>query len=480
MLRCVWGIAVVLLVGCSHAPECRAHGGPLWSELRTPHFVIRTGLPTDVADETALMLERAHAAVRSSFTELPANAAPIEVLLLKNEFEVQELVGEHFVAGVVGGDWRAPILLMSADDYVSGARVDVPQLCLALALHFEQYSFRRIPRWFKVGLASYLSTITIDASTNTAYRGKMGKPFLDVLYRWGVLPMDALWKWDSAPRASREVEYHHTVSAWAVVHWLENNRRAELDKFVADLQVGLPPAEAWALEFGGLSDEELRRAATAHFEKGEFTGQLIDLGATPRIIGKRALADAEVHTSLARVTSAMRDWDRARKETAAATKLDSRLPEVREARTLGEPDPEKRLKLARVFAETSPNDAVAHLLLALNLPRDSVERVSELERAVLLDSNEPIALAELALARLAQKQHAEAATLAERAATLAPFSSRVLASYAEVLWATGKCPFAISAIDRAIDFARGNESRVAKLIELKVKYETCAAPSAKR
>ncbi|MBL8914456.1 MAG: hypothetical protein JNM17_27375 [Archangium sp.] len=478
MFRCVWGIAVLLLVGCSHAPECRAHGGPQWSELRTPHFVIRTGLPIDVAGETALMLERAHAAVRTSFTELPPNAAPIEVLLLKNELEVQEFAGQHFITGVVGGDWRGPQLLLSADDYLSGARVDVPHLCQALALHFQQYAFRRMPRWFAIGFAAYLSSITIDPSTNTAYRGKMVRHFVDTLYRWGVLPMEALWKWDSPPRLSRESEVHHAVSAWVVVHYLENNKRAELDKFIADLQVGLPPSEAWALEFSGMSDAELRKAATDHFEGGQFTGQLIDLGTTPRIIGKRAISDAEVHASLARFANTMRDWERARRETKTALALDARLAEVQEAATLAEADQTRRLELARTFANAHPNDAIAHLLLALNLPRESAERVSELERAVLLDSNEAIALSELALSRLGQKQNAEAATLAERAATLAPFSARVLASFAEVLWATGKCPFAIAALERAIDFARGNEERVQKLIALKVKYETCAAPPA--
>lgn len=480
MRHFAWGIAVVVCgLGCAHAPECSAHGGPRWTELRTPHFLIRTGLGLAEARETALALERSHAAVRVSFPELPADLAPIDVLLLKNELQVEALIDRHFVTGVVGGDFRGAQLVLSADDYLSGQHVDVPHLNTGLALHFARYAFRRLPRWFALGYAAYLSTITIDAPTNTAYRGKMDRRSYDLLFRWGVLPLDALWALDEAPRGSPEVEAHRQASAWAVMHWLENARRAELDRFMASLKAGVAPLEAWRRELGELSSEVVRAAVTEHLERGQFTGQLIDLRTSPAVVSERPLADAEVHTTFARLLAQGAQWDRAANQVDLAKQLDPSSAAVWEAGILVERDAATRLVLARRHAARSENDAVAQLLLALNLPRADPERLAALERAVALDPDSPIALSELALERVAGKQLDAALTLGEHAVALAPYSTRVLAAWAFTLRAGGHCPEAAAALKRAIDFARGDGEVIERLVKASMQLAPCeqAPPS---
>lgn len=466
-----------VLAGCAHRPECAAHGGPPWTELASEHFLVRTNLPLALARENVTALESSHAAVRRSFKDLPGlDQHRITVVLLRNEYEVQDLISDDFAVGSVQHDWAGTVVVLGADEYLGVQQPYLPVINTALALHFAQFAWRRAPRWLLEGQARFLGTLTIDLRERTARRGKADKDLVPLARRWGLLSLEELWTWDHES-SSLGLRMHRLVSAWAWVHYLFHAHRERLRQFIGALEQGdQDPKQVWATVFAGLDAEQLRSEAEVRLFGGPLPGQMFEVEFETKPPVERPLKSTEVHATLARVGAVNGQWERAAQEAALAIKLSPDHPRAREAQLISEKDPARRLALARRHAVREDTDAVAAVLLALNLPEGD-ERTTTLERAIELDPESAIALSELAMERLRQRRVQEANSLAERAVLVAPYSLRVLVTRATVLGVKGDCAQAAATLRRAIDLARlepGTERRNrldAQLSEL----QACAA-----
>lgn len=236
-------LALVLSGRAHFTPECATHGGPQWRVLTSPHFLVRTNLARPEARKATLDLERARSALLPTLHGVPEGGPRLEVLLLGNSMQVEDLTATYFVDSAIAHDWRGPLLVVSGGGYLLDSNVELKLLLRGLALHYQSFSFRRSPRWFALGLAEYLSTITIDETDNTAYRGAMGKEQVEAVQHWGALSVEKLWAWDQSS-GRLGLEWHRISSAWFWVHFFLNEHRDEFQRFMHALEEGEEPRGA--------------------------------------------------------------------------------------------------------------------------------------------------------------------------------------------------------------------------------------------
>lgn len=443
-------VLLVALSGCAHlTPECATHGAGPWREWTSAHFKVRSNLPAADAQAATVQLERARAALLPAFPSGPTERAPLEVVLFENAAQLHDVTGDASLDVTFTHDWAGPVLALSPTGSVFESSPQLRALLHELAHWFSAQSLRRAPRWFTEGLAHYLETTTLDDRAQTARRGRANQERLDEVLRWGILPVTSLWAWDVAQDQRPGLEQHRAASAWFWVHFLCNEQRPALTKFMEALAAGRAPRDAWSAAFAHLGPEAMSAAAQAYLAKGQVRTQHLELGQLNVAMTERVVSDAEVHATLARVAAASGAWARAGSEAQVATSLDPANPRALEQHVVTAATPEARLEAARQLTQAWPQLPAGWLLLALALPPAEPERVTALEQALALDPDSFLALSELAQRRCAAGQCREAVSLAEKAARLAPEDVRVWASYATVLAKAGQCAEAVSVKERA-------------------------------
>lgn len=439
-----------LLCGCVHVkPECTTHGGTPWLELTSQHFVVRTNLEPAAARAAAVQLEQARAAELSAFPTT-GTTPPLEVVLFTDPAQLHELSGDVSLDAALLHDWRGPMLLTASSATFMGA-TQLPLTLHELAHHYSAAALERAPKWFDEGLAIYLETIIIDADAKTAVRGVANQARLNEATRWGILPVDSLWSWDGELESPHGVELHRAASSWFWVHWLFNEQRPALDRFMRALSEGTEPHAAWASAFGALTAESMKKAADAYLEAGRSRSQKMDLSELNVALEERALSDAQVHALLARTAGMTGAWPRAREEARTAISLDAHEVSAQEQNVATQESAEARMSVGRQLTQENAQDPVGWLLLGLSLPSRDPERGQALSLAAELDPRSAMALSELASFRCAEARCAEGVPLAERAAELAPGNARVLAGTASVQLQAGLCAQAVVTQQRALE-----------------------------
>ncbi|MDP1823356.1 MAG: hypothetical protein Q8L48_08945 [Archangium sp.] len=439
-----------MLSSCAHvAPECATHGGTPWLELSSEHFVVRTNLAPEEARGATVQLERARASVLAA---LPSalTAPPLEVVVFTSPAQLHDLSGDPLLDGALTHDWKGPLLLTAH----AASFLDVTQLRLMLhqlAHHFSAGALKRWPRWFEEGLAIYLETLVIDPEAKTAVRGRANQERLDEVMRWGILPVQSLWAWDVEPEQLTGLEQHRAASAWFWVHFLFNEHRPALERFMRSLAEGDEPKAAWATAFGDLAPQAMAEAAAAYIARQQTRSQQMDLGQLNTTLTEKPLPDAQVHALLARVAAVTFAWPRARTEARAAMALDPKDARAMEQGVVVQETVEARIAAARVLTTELPAEASGWLLLALALPPGDPERGVALERAVELEPLSGHALSELATFRCAEGRCSESLELVEKAVRLAPGDSRVHAAAAVVSMKAGQCGRAAVSQQRALE-----------------------------
>lgn len=441
-----------LLCGCAHvAPECATHAGTPWLELSSQHFVVRTNLPAEEARAAAVQLERARASVLAAFPNGgKTSAEPLEVVVFARTAQLQDLSGDPLLNAALVHDWRGPMLLTAS----TAALIESTQLRLTLhelAHHASARALRRWPRWFEEGLAVYLETITIDLEKKLAVRGAAHQLKLGEVMRWGVLPVASLWAWDVEPDSLNGLEQHRAASAWFWVHFLFNEQRGVLDRFMRSLAEGEEPRSAWAAAMGQMSPEAMAQAANEYIAKGQTRSQVMELAQLNTAFSERVIPDAEVHAVLSRAAGATGAWPRARAEARAALKLGANEQMVQEQNVVTQDTAEGRVEAARLLTQLLPRDAAGWLLLGLALPATDAERGQALALAVELEPRSFFALSELAKFRCGEARCDEGVVLAEKAAGLAPGDARVQAATAAVQRQAGLCALAVVSQQRALE-----------------------------
>lgn len=253
--------------------------------------------------------------------------------------------------------------------------------------------------------------------------------------------------------------YGYYASAWAWVHFLQNRYADQFERFWYDLGSGIDPHGAWAHAFGGLNRDRLHRELLHYLDGGRYAAMIYRLERQPTRHRERILAPAEVHLVRARM-AAVGPSNISPEERAAAVEEELRVAVALDPENLDtanwwrlarEPDPARRVALARKLTEIYPNKPEAWRALATATHAAGGEDlVPVLKKAVQIVGEDAELLVLLAREHTRERRLDEALVAIERAERAAPRDPEVLELYATVLAALGRCSDAVPVQKRAL------------------------------
>ncbi|MBK7857945.1 MAG: DUF1570 domain-containing protein [Archangiaceae bacterium] len=446
--------AALATVGCVHlgaTPECSAHGGDRWVEVKSAHFVVHSNLEPAVAVEGAEQLELTLAALhRAMRVSVPPPGAPIEAVLLRTTEQLQAAIETRHVVGQMRTDWRGPLVLIGGEARLTEDAPILHTLKHELVHYVAAHHLGPQPKWVAEGLARYFETLTLDPGKRLVRSGQLHDDAQDLVRSGNLTPLDTLWRWRS--QLPPEAETAGYASSWAWVHFLFNRHRERLGAFLKGLQRREAPRAAFDAAFAGVDLTELADEAQHYVDVGSYRVTTVMLGEADTATTVGPYADSAVHATLARL--APKGSPHRAHELEVALQLNARERDAVRERVHAERDSSKKLELARTLATGPEATALDYRLLADALGRSAAaraERTRALEQALQLSPDDADALRALAHTVLSQRETARAVELAERAVKLAPYEPSGYVVLSDGLRAEGRCPEARAALERAAE-----------------------------
>lgn len=261
-------IAALALAGA--APSHAA-----WHEASSNHFVIYADMPPDQLQNFASRLERYDAALRYVFLrDRPADEGArsnrLRIYVLSDASAVRRLCRKRcpdilgFYTPRAGGS-----VAFTPRRSGDGSRYDLDAetvLFHEYAHHFMYANFTAAyPAWYTEGFAEFNSTARFERDGSLG----LGAPALHRAYELalgGELPVEKLLE-AVADTSDNRVTSAIYARGWLLTHYLtfENDRRGQLDRYIAALNAGTPGPEAGRAAFGDLT--ALNRELIAYMKR---------------------------------------------------------------------------------------------------------------------------------------------------------------------------------------------------------------------
>lgn len=280
-----------LTTSCGHLPPCPAAGGPVWTELASAHFRLRTD--EDVAAGRTLLrdLEQLQAALLTVFGASPDfDSGRLPVIVVDRgwtDFAASQIDG-YFAHALF-----QPLVVMEAGS--EAFQVDV--IKHELVHYLSAKILPNQPPWFAEGVASYYQTIEYDAD---AERVTVGRPVVNLL-RWAQqMGTSTIERMFTAKTIDRDDGTRFYAAAWLTVHYLMNHRAEALVGYEKALRTGATPEAAWTAAFGTQTPAQLASDIARYADGGQYEVLLFHLAAaTPAAPAARTLSDADTHATRA-------------------------------------------------------------------------------------------------------------------------------------------------------------------------------------
>lgn len=409
-----------------------------WLALETPHFVVRTDLAEPAAREIADSLEWMRAALLTlAWTGAKDPRGRTQVVVFARPSDFQRYVGLPMAAGIAVSHTGSERTLA----FTPGPDGGIPNVAVhELAHDLSQWFMPVQPRWFAEGLAVYLENTRFDPKTRRATLGGVSSDSADWLRETGVLVRSSrLFSMrESLQEDPRETASFY-ASAWLFVHYLINHEGEAFSRYQAKLAQLVPPHAAWQASFGDLSLDELDQRVIDYAQSTEFTTLSAVIEREPFELEPRVLTQAEVHGTLARLSSLL-GQEVSRRETLEALRLDPAEPSALAVRfeALAPDATDERRALARRAVAAHPELADAWILAARAEPPGD-ERDAAVARARELAPDHPGVA--LLLAEDAVRGGEPRAALAHTTLALrrSPLTADLLALHVRALGAHGRC-----------------------------------------
>jgi hypothetical protein len=482
-LALMLGALATLLPGCAtvrsaQSPDTAAQP---WYEIETSHFRIRTNAELPTALQTALGLEKHRRALLLIWGERFDPPGQLEIVVLRDSEQLSEFADAPVAAytTLVPSGWQAVMAAKYPSE--SLAQVQLHEL----AHYLSRYILLRQPRWLSEGLASYLQTIEEQANPYEAVIGQPPLPLLQYVRQHDFLSIADLWS-GSATSEARPALY---ASSWLWVHFLINQQRARFNDFLNRLASAEEPRSAWNAAFTGVSSHALEQGVRSYMHREHFPVRTLLVPPVAPQLTHTVLDEAEIHVTRARLyltgrksISADQRRELVLNEVAQALRHN---PQSASARVLeGELGASRRnrLAIANELTLSKPQDPRAWSLLARSRHGED-ETFPDLEE--MLETGAKVAaqdhwvLSQLAAYHAAHGAPERGLEAATRAVQLAPWSARILETYAAILAGVGSCGEAIAVQKRAMrlldehapdDVKQGYEDRLGN-------YEQHCTPS---
>jgi len=394
------GIAfVIAAAGCAAAlPLCPAKGGPVWWELTSDHFVLRTDLKPRAAMETLRTLEDARAGMLAGMW--PGVVGPpgrTAAVALASVSEAWAVTGTTSYAGMHVRLGPFPATLVVSPDDRSG-RTAKHELAHELANYFLPVQ----PRWFAEGIATFLATVRYDRAKGLSILGEADVQYVRNFRLWGPSPFLELMAGTLPDDEVAATRFYAT--SWMLTNFLYNRRRAgwgNLQDRLGRLERG---HKAFMEEFPDLAPSRLAEVLRDHAAHGQYAVQVLPIPPWSGQARVREMTDTEVHGLRAFLYWSMREGTSGITNEVIRTEIDESLRADRpglEALAVAfyaeeVAYPRSHSDLAALAVRAHPDHWMAWLMSAEARSPDAPERMSDLRRALQLAPRAPWVLGELA------------------------------------------------------------------------------------
>jgi tetratricopeptide (TPR) repeat protein len=450
---CRWSAWAALAVLALALParaqfKCPDDGGPAWREVRTLHFVVQTDLDSAEARKVASDLERLFDLVRFGLIKSrPEAPGTIRVIALRSleEFKL-------FAPAGASAFYRRH-LMYGPTIVLPGTLGDQERAILAheLAHDVMLRVYPRPPWWFSEGMSSYMETVAPEDARDGAAVGGVPRRLLRLVspYRGGIENV----------LTQKPVNVGATgyALAWALVHYLSNERPAQFAELQARFARGQDPWLAWAELFpnwdpaktGGAEtlDGELER----YFQRGRFRYRPVQLPPEAPLT-ERPLTAANAHT----VRLLLLPWsnqgqavqpEMIEAEIAEAVRHDP--GHVMALMVRAQRHPALREGCTEKAMAAHPEDPMAWWLKGMITTDQATMEV--MKKITALDPQNAFALNVLAAYLLTADRTVEALTAAEAAVRYAPWDDGNWFTLSRTLEKLGRCQEALEAQRRAVE-----------------------------
>jgi tetratricopeptide (TPR) repeat protein len=434
-------LALSLLLSCAHGP------GPIqpgrWHELQTDHFVLRTDLSLEDARRVAVDLEEVRAgllAIGWHSSNLPPTRT--QVIMLADDRELQDYAMKGLQGFVAADAFGEPIVVVSGSQDPEEQRFLKHELAHVITNQF----LVRNPRWVAEGLACYLETLRFDRKRGQVVAGEWSIDRVQFLRDHQVFSYSAIL------RTGREFEHMSALEgwafetgAWALVHWLVDQRAKAFDDMLERLARGEDQFYAFSSAFPDLTEATMAAGVSAYLKAGKARLFMAVAARWKGAVSERALPAAEVYATLA-------DLQRLSPGYPHTPERDLRKGSLLALALEADPGHPLAIKLsdtadAATATRAHPDDWRAWLVFADKNQRD----LAALQKAERLAPDNPAVLTRLAVAEAAHGDHPLAVQHASRAVEIAPGRSDLLAALGAVMVDAGRCEEGAGFVQRAID-----------------------------
>jgi hypothetical protein len=278
-----------------------------WLRVETPHFILRTDLPSNAAKRAGAALEATRdALVSAAWPDVSFKKEPSEVYLLANGLDFERYFGRRTAGLFRAGTPPRFFLYGSADRWElrRTARRPTPSVLRhEMAHQLAAQVWPRQPLWFSEGLANFLEPIFYSDDQRHVVVGAIN-PWALRSYREvrTIRLRDALaWRAGIANMPEREAAGLYGIS-WLFVFWLHHRHPAELQRFLAELERGTAADRALQIALPDFDADDVDRELYQFQKRPPSQGVLRPLVETPllqssletRLLNPSELQEVEV------------------------------------------------------------------------------------------------------------------------------------------------------------------------------------------
>jgi tetratricopeptide (TPR) repeat protein len=434
-------VIAVLAAAVAWSNPSPADKPEIWTEVRTPHFIVASNDGENTARRIADQFEEIRflysQALNSGIKLGPG--IPILIFAVKNEKSLSQLIPEYWAQK--GHTHPAGLFVPGPEKNYIALRTDVEFEFPYLAIYHEyvhlivNLNYQHFPVWLNEGFADFLGSATL-----TGRGGKLGQPSswdLDLLQQTKLLPLETLFKVDHhSPyynEAAKTTIFY--AQSWALVHYLmldpEKQKNQALSKYISFVESGADPVEAATRAFGDLG--QLQKALQSYINRTSYMEYSVPFPAKAdaKDYSVRTISAAEAQARLGDFDLYRGQLDAAHKKLDEAIRLDPDLAAAQESMDL------------LVFRQDEPYGAEKYFARAVAL--DSKSALAYFYHAMLLTSEGSD-----------EEQIAEARTALEKAVALNPALGSAWSNLALLYANAGALDNALNAAKRAVETMPGD------------------------
>jgi tetratricopeptide (TPR) repeat protein len=253
-----WGVIGLWVLSCK---PCSAAGEEVWTEVRSPNFIVVGNGSAKEVRSTAVKFEQFRSVIQMVFPKLKMEtASPLVVFAAGDEQTFRDLFTQDKLRNIP--TLPAGFFQPGSEESFVVLRTDIRgdqefhAICHEYVHMLMRLNFRKLPLWLSEGLAEFLGHATI--SDRNSEVGGPGPEQMNLLSQGQMLRLATLMSVDRDSPWFREESKIQVFYAqcWALTHYLILGDRqahsSQLMEFFTLLQGGTPEKEAAGRAFGDL------------------------------------------------------------------------------------------------------------------------------------------------------------------------------------------------------------------------------------